>query len=59
MSWSGASLHFTVQRWLLPDKRNITKLSPITPDILKETSIEDIKKGTDNVMQEAINELNK
>ena len=56
-SWGGASLHFTVQRWLLPDKRNITKLSPIVPDILKETTIEDIKMGHDPVMQEAIKTL--
>lgn len=58
-AWNGASLHFTVQRWLLPDKRNITKSNPITPDIEIETTIEDIKKGYDPTLEAAKSELKK
>lgn len=52
--WNGASIHYTVQRWLLPDKRNISKTNPITPDIIVETSIEDLKKGLDPMLDKAL-----
>lgn len=58
-NWGGASLHITVQRWLLPDKRNISNTSPIVPDIVKETTLEDIKAGRDPVYDVAVEQLNK
>lgn len=52
--WQGASLHFTVQKWLLPDKRNITKKEPIIPDYIIEEKVEDIRKGTDKVLEKVL-----
>jgi carboxyl-terminal processing protease len=52
--WNGASLHLTVQKWLLPDKSELTREKPLLPDTVLEADFEDIKKGNDAQKQKAI-----
>lgn len=57
VSWGGASIHVTVQKWLLPDKRWITQDNPIMPDIAVEITVDQIKKGEDPQFDRAIEEM--
>jgi len=58
-SWNGASMHITVQKWLLPDKTELTREKPIVPDIKLDANLEDIKKGNDAQKNLAIEEVKK
>lgn len=58
-SWNGASMHITVQKWLLPDKTELTREKPIVPDIKLDADLEDIKKGNDAQKEMAIEEIKK
>ena len=51
--WGGASLHLTVQKWLLPDKTWLNPDNPIVPDIEVSNSEEDIKNGNDSMKDKA------
>jgi carboxyl-terminal processing protease len=55
--WSGASIHIVTQKWLLPNKRWINEDDPIQPDIEVSISTEELKKGEDPQLDEAIREL--
>jgi carboxyl-terminal processing protease len=57
MTWGGASIHITTQKWLLPNQRWINQDDPIHPDIEVDVSIEEIKKGEDPQLERAIEEL--
>jgi carboxyl-terminal processing protease len=58
-TWNGASLHITVQKWLLPDKTELTREKPIVPDIKLDADLEDIKKGNDAQKDAAVEEVKK
>ena len=58
-TWNGASLHITVQKWLLPDKTELTREKPIAPDIKLDADLEDIKKGNDAQKDLAVEEVKK
>lgn len=53
LSWGGASIHITTQKWLLPNKRWISHDDPILPDFEVETTLEQIKKGEDPQLDKA------
>ncbi len=55
----GSSVHVTVQRWLLPDKSNITLDNPITPDVTVNVTIDEIRTGVDSILNKAKEILNK
>jgi carboxyl-terminal processing protease len=59
VSWEGASIHITTQRWLLPNKRWIKNDDPIQPDIEVTMTIEQIKKGDDIQLKKAEEEIQK
>lgn len=51
--WDGASLHITVQKWLLPNKVWLNKDSPIVPDIELSNDPDDVKLGKDAQLEKA------
>ncbi len=59
VTWGGASIHITAQKWLLPNKRWINSDDPIMPDIEVGITIEEIKQGEDPQLDRAIEEINK
>lgn len=44
---NGSSIHVTIQKWLLPDGRNIDKNNPIIPDYVIEYTKEQYNQGID------------
>lgn len=50
----GSSLHVTVTKWLLPDKRWINNENPIVPDKEIEFDYDAKEQGKDNQLEEAI-----
>lgn len=54
---NGGSLHVVFQLWLLPSGRNISKESPIEPDIKVELTTEDFKDKKDPQLDRAMEEL--
>lgn len=55
--WDGASIHIVTQKWLLPDKRWINEDNPIQPDTDVSISTEELKKGEDPQLDEAVRKL--
>lgn len=55
----GTSLHITTLKWLLPDGSWINKDNTINPNIEVKYSEEDFKKGVDNQLNRAVEELRK
>lgn len=53
----GSSLHLTVKKWLLPDKKNIDHESPIVPDLKVDIKVDDIRLGLDKVLEKSKQEL--
>lgn len=55
--WDGASLHLTVQHWLLPDKQWLNPDNPIKPDIEVEVTEEHFEAGDDPQLDRAWEEI--
>lgn len=55
--WEGASLHITVQKWLLPNKIWLNNDNPIVPDIEVSNTVDGIKQGEDLQLEKAVEEL--
>ncbi|QQR93667.1 S41 family peptidase [bacterium] len=53
----GSSLHLTVKKWLLPDKKNINHETPIVPDLKVDITVDDIRLGLDKVLEKSKQEL--
>lgn len=53
-SWNGATLHITIQKWLLPDGTWLNPDNPIVPDIKVELTREEFLKGRDPQLEKAI-----
>ncbi len=58
-SVSGASVHVTTEKWLLPDKSWINKDNPIKPGIQVKITAEDIKFRKDPQLNRGMEELDK
>ncbi len=56
---SGASLHVTILKWLLPDGKWLNRDNPIVPDMEVKNTTEDFVKGFDRQMEEAVKEVKK
>lgn len=56
---SGASLHITVLKWLLPDGSWLNKENTITPDVEVENTTQDFIQGIDKQFNEALKLINK
>lgn len=56
-SWGGATLHLTIQKWLLPDGSWLNPENPIVPDIEVELTREDFKEGKDPQIDKALEVL--
>ena len=54
----GTSIHITIEKWLLPNDKQIDKDNKIVPDIEVVMEIEDFKAGKDVQMESAIEYLN-
>lgn len=54
----GTSIHITIEKWLLPNDKQIDKDNKIVPDIEVIMEIEDFKVGKDVQMESAIEYLN-
>jgi carboxyl-terminal processing protease len=52
-AWNGATLHITIEKWLLPDKTQINKENTLKPDIELSPTIEDIRSGKDVILDKA------
>jgi carboxyl-terminal processing protease len=53
VTWGGASIHITTQKWLLPDKRWINHDDPVYPDTEVKVNSEQLRKGEDSQLEEA------
>ncbi|MCA9382096.1 S41 family peptidase [Candidatus Dojkabacteria bacterium] len=58
-AWNGATLHLTIQKWLLPDGKWLNPDNPIVPDIKVEFTNEQFLKGQDPQLDKAIEVINK
>lgn len=56
---SGASLHVTILKWLLPDGKWLNRDNPIVPDMEVKNTTEDFVKGFDRQMEESVKEVKK
>lgn len=58
-AWDGATLHLTIQKWLLPDGKWLNPDNPIKPDIQVEYTNEQFMKGEDPQLAKALEIINK
>lgn len=57
VSWGGASIHITTQKWLLPDKRWINEDNPIKPDVEVNITSQEMINGDDPQQDKALEVL--